>query len=451
MRSLAPAFRTSVLAIALMAPTAVDTAAADDVGDREHDDLEDETPDREEEARPTRTRRHDYSRFSDGPRRVPAARGASATRAAALGLGTKMAASRLFHGRPDPRWVEAAGGSMPEHLQWPVELGRFGRGFGFVRVTRPDLRHDGVDIVADEGSTIRAVADGIVAYSDNGVRGFGNLVLIVHPNGWVSAYGHCYRTTVQAGWRVRQGERIGFVGNTGISRGPHLHFELHKNGRPTDPLREFDGRPWITAYRAWRAQTDAGTYEAPTVHTRAVLPPDRASGRNARRAPATRTAGRDTTDDADDDSTIGGATFVRRLLTRGATEADLRGVPGRHFRNVLWPVRGEARMTRSGRGYNLQAEAGTAVRAVADGVVVYVGEALRGLGKSVAVLHPNGWVSLYGSNAETHVEVGQEVLRGAWIARVGDSGGGAPHLHFQLRSGGEVVDPEPLLTQRPDA
>ena len=187
MGSLGPAFRTSVLAIALMAPTAVHTASADDVGDREHDDLEDETPDREEEAPPARTRRHDYSRFSDGPRRVPAPRGASATRAAALGLGTKMAASRLFHGRPDPRWVEAAGGSMPEHLQWPVELGRFGRGFGFVRVTRPDLRHDGVDIVADEGSTIRAVADGIVAYSDNGVRGFGNLVLIVHPNGWVSA------------------------------------------------------------------------------------------------------------------------------------------------------------------------------------------------------------------------------------------------------------------------
>ncbi|MEM1418150.1 MAG: M23 family metallopeptidase, partial [Myxococcota bacterium] len=160
----------------------------------------------------------------NGPRRVPEARGASARRAAALGLGTREAANRLMHGRPDPRWVEAAGGSMPPVLHWPVALGRFGRGFGFVRRTRPDLRHDGVDIVAAEGSTLRAVAPGIVGYSDNGVRGFGNAVMIVHPNGWVSVYAHCYRTTVPAGYRVRAGERIGFVGTTGISRGPHVHF-----------------------------------------------------------------------------------------------------------------------------------------------------------------------------------------------------------------------------------
>ncbi len=186
---------------------------------------------------------YDYSRFSDGPRRVPRARGRALERAETLGLGTRRAATRLLTRAPDPRWVEAVRGPAPERLQWPVEGGRFGRGFGFVRRTRPDLRHDGVDIGAPEGAEVHAVADGIVAYSDNGIRGFGNCVLIVHANGWVSLYAHHYRNTVQAGWRVHRGERIGFVGSTGIARGPHLHFELHQNGRAIDPSRFFEGRP----------------------------------------------------------------------------------------------------------------------------------------------------------------------------------------------------------------
>lgn len=425
-----PASRFCVLlALALLAPVA---HADDDDARQTHDDLQEV----DDETRPQRTRRrrHDYSRFSDGPRRVPAARGASAARAESLGLGTRNAASRLFHGRPKPEWVAAARAPMPEHLRWPVELGRFGRGFGYVRVTRPDLRHDGVDIVADEGSVIRAVAPGIVAYSDNGVRGFGNLVMIVHSNGWVSVYGHCYRTTVQAGWRVREGERIGFVGNTGISRGPHLHFELHKNGRPVNPLEEFEGRPWIDAYRTWRSLRESGRYEAPTGHLRERLQPDRTARPAARPVPS---------------HEVGGVGYVRRLLRAGAEEDDLQDVPGRTFRNALWPLRGGGALRREGRGVNLLAEAGTPVRAVADGVVVYVGEGLRGLGKAVAILHPNGWVSLYGSNDETHVEVGQEVLRGAWIARVGTSGGGSPHLHFQLRDSGRALDVEGLFVRRP--
>ncbi|HJL30420.1 MAG TPA: M23 family metallopeptidase, partial [Polyangiaceae bacterium LLY-WYZ-15_(1-7)] len=409
-----------------------------------HDDLEDE--DEGDGEREGRRRRFDYSRFSDGPRRVPEPRGASQRRAEALGLGTTQTASRLFHAAPDPRWVEAARGEMPEHLQWPVELGRFGRGFGYVRRTRPDLRHNGLDIVADEGSVVRAVADGIVAYSDNGVRGMGNLVMIVHPDASVSIYAHNYRTTVQPGWRVRRGERIAFVGTTGISRGPHLHFEVRRRGRPIDPLHLFDGRPWIDAYRAWRAARADGTYAEPTDHLRADLPPDRGPAA-AGGAVASRSPGRAAPVDGD----VGEVGFVRRLLREGASAADLEEVEGRHFRNVLWPVRGGERLRREGRGLNVVAEPGAPVRAIADGLVVYVGEELRGLGKSIAILHPNGWISLYGSNAETHVEVGQQVLRGSWIARVGDTGGGRAHLHFQLREGGEVVDPMELLVQVPDA
>ncbi|MEO0326852.1 MAG: M23 family metallopeptidase, partial [Myxococcota bacterium] len=225
---------------------------------------------------------------NNGPRWVPTPRGASARRAEALGLGTRAAANRLMHGHPDPRWVAAAAqaGPMPAHLRWPVELGRFGRGFGFVRRTRPELRHDGVDIVAAEGSTLRAVAPGLVAYADNGVRGFGNAVMIVHPNGWVSVYAHCHRVTVPAGYRVRAGERIGFVGSTGISRGPHLHLELRTDGRAFDPLPSFEGRPWIAAYRAWRARRAAGEAEVSGQHLEDRLPPQRPAPAPATPAPA---------------------------------------------------------------------------------------------------------------------------------------------------------------------
>ncbi len=189
-------------------------------------------------------------RFSDGPRRVPTARGGSALRAQALGLGTRETAGALLLRAPRSEWIRAAAwttrtastaGAM--RILWPVDTGRFVRGFGLVRRTIPDLPHNGLDIAESEGSTVRAVADGIVAYSDNGLTGYGNVVLIVHANGWVSLYAHNYRTTVQAGWRVRRGERIALLGNTGQSRGPHVHFELRQGGRPVDPAPYLDGGP----------------------------------------------------------------------------------------------------------------------------------------------------------------------------------------------------------------
>ncbi|MEM6959549.1 MAG: M23 family metallopeptidase, partial [Myxococcota bacterium] len=366
--------------------------------------------------------------FSDGPRRVPRARGASAARAERLGLGTRDAARQLRRTRPEPRWVEAAGSTMPEHLRWPVELGRFGRGVGYVRRTRPDLHHDGVDIVADEGSTIRAVAPGIVAYSDNGVRGMGNVVMIVHPNGAVSVYAHCVRTTVQAGWRVQAGERIGFVGNTGISRGPHLHFEWRVRGRPVNPLPLFDGRPWISAYRRWTAQRRAGTYEAPSGYL-GSLSSDRVV---VREAPPTVTG-----EDVD------GLREARRLLDEGAGEADLESVQGARFSTVLWPLRGGTRATSAGCGVNVHGPEGSAIRAAADGRVVYVGTGLRGVGTAIVLLHKNGWVSVYGHCARTDVQPGQQLQRGEWMGRSG------AHLHFQLREGGRLLDPNERFAGAP--
>jgi murein DD-endopeptidase MepM/ murein hydrolase activator NlpD len=186
-------------------------------------------------------KRYDYSRFSNGPRWVPRPRGASLARANSLGLGTYKAAKRLLRSPPDKAVLDACKGEKPKRLLWPVVGGKWGRGFGYTRKHRRELRHNGVDIGAPKGATVRAAADGIVAYSDNGLRGFGNVVLIVHKNGWSTLYAHNLRTTVQPGWLVNRGERIALVGSTGISRGPHLHFEFRKNGRLADPARLFVG------------------------------------------------------------------------------------------------------------------------------------------------------------------------------------------------------------------
>lgn len=367
-------------------------------------------------------RTFDYSRFSDGPRNVPRRRGASLERSNALGLGTRDAARQLLSGPPRAEWVRAAAGAPQDELLWPVEGGRFGRGFGYVRRTRPDLRHDGVDIGADEGAPVRAIADGIVAYSDNGLRGYGNCVLVVHPNGMVSLYAHNSRNTVQPGWRVRRGERLALLGRTGIAHGPHLHFELRVGGRVVDPM------PYFTDRSAPPSERDVPLDAAPSTVARA----------EAERAEA---APRDPAPPAE----LGSVALARELRRAAPPQGLVDQAGGRLFRNLLWPTRGGRVAGRvSARRPALRVAApGAAVRAAADGLVAYAGR-VRGLGQAIVLVHRNGWVTVYGQAEALHVEAGQHVERGEWIARAG------PRLHFELRDGGVAADPTPLLVQVPD-
>ncbi len=179
----------------------------------------------------------------DGPRRTPEPYGEDAFIAADLGLGTLKAAQRLLGHAPEVEWVSAVRGQARPTLLWPVEHGTFGRGFGFVRKERKTLRHDGIDIGAPVGELVRTVNDGMVAYSDNGVSGYGNMVMILHKDGSVSTYCHQRANYVFAGQQVVRGQVIGEVGVTGITRGPHLHFEWHVKGRPKDPMPRMVGRP----------------------------------------------------------------------------------------------------------------------------------------------------------------------------------------------------------------
>lgn len=159
-----------------------------------------------------------------------------------LGLGTRSAASDLLRGLPDARWVRAAGGRrgrLPGTLRWPVARGRYVRGYG----SGEGGYHLAVDIAGDVGWNVRAAAPGIVGYSGNEVRGYGNMVLLVHPGGWVTMYAHNSTNFVVAGERVPRGGVIAEVGSTGISRGPHVHFELMGQGKNCDPAALF--RPGV--------------------------------------------------------------------------------------------------------------------------------------------------------------------------------------------------------------
>ena len=99
---------------------------------------------------------------------------------------------------------------------------------GFLRM------HKGMDIAAPYGSPIYAAVDGVVAFAGRS-GGYGNLVKLAHRGGLASGYGHMSRIAVSAGERVRQGEVIGYVGSTGNSTGPHLHWEVWKNGAAINP------------------------------------------------------------------------------------------------------------------------------------------------------------------------------------------------------------------------
>jgi murein DD-endopeptidase MepM/ murein hydrolase activator NlpD len=116
---------------------------------------------------------------------------------------------------------------------WPVK-GKVISGFG---PKGKGLHNDGINIAAPTGAPILAAQHGVVAYSGNELRGFGNLILIKHDKGYMTAYAHAAQILVQRGARVKRGDVIGRVGSTGSVSGPQLHFEIRQGRRPVDPLR----------------------------------------------------------------------------------------------------------------------------------------------------------------------------------------------------------------------
>jgi murein DD-endopeptidase MepM/ murein hydrolase activator NlpD len=140
-----------------------------------------------------------------------------------------------LNGRAD--WVDTNGaGQQVAANIWPV-AGRITSGFG-LRV-HPILRfarmHRGIDFGAGYGAPIVAAADGQVTAS-GWAGGYGRQVRISHGGGMATSYSHMSRLVAEPGSFVRQGQLIGYVGSSGLSTGPHLHYEVYRNGTAVNPL-----------------------------------------------------------------------------------------------------------------------------------------------------------------------------------------------------------------------
>lgn len=126
--------------------------------------------------------------------------------------------------------------ATPAGTVYPLMGTRISSDFGsrFHPVLKRTKHHGGIDLAAPKDSPIRAIREGTVVFADPH-GGYGNLIVVVHPDGLTSHYGHCSSIQVRTGQRIRAGQVIGEVGSTGRVTGPHLHFEIRKNGVPLDP------------------------------------------------------------------------------------------------------------------------------------------------------------------------------------------------------------------------
>jgi murein DD-endopeptidase MepM/ murein hydrolase activator NlpD len=118
------------------------------------------------------------------------------------------------------------------NLHWPVEAGIISSKFG-ERWGKP---HKGIDIAADSGEPVYAIADADVIYAGDGLRGYGNVVILRHDRQMTSVYAHNSELKVHQGDHVTQGTLISLLGSTGHSTGPHVHFEIRQGDTAVDPL-----------------------------------------------------------------------------------------------------------------------------------------------------------------------------------------------------------------------
>jgi murein DD-endopeptidase MepM/ murein hydrolase activator NlpD len=136
--------------------------------------------------------------------------------------------------QPAPAQPEPAPGPRgSERFLWPVK-GKIISNFG---PKKGGLNNDGINIAAPAGTGVIAADNGVVAYAGNELRGFGNLLLIRHANGWVTAYAHNEKLLVKRGEKVKRGQTIAQIGSTGNVSAPQLHFEIRKGTDPVDPLK----------------------------------------------------------------------------------------------------------------------------------------------------------------------------------------------------------------------
>jgi murein DD-endopeptidase MepM/ murein hydrolase activator NlpD len=138
---------------------------------------------------------------------------------------------------PEPAKADADEPAGATGFRWPVR-GRVIAGFG----PKPTgQQNDGINLAVPEGTPVKAADDGTVAYAGNELKGYGNLVLIRHANGYVTAYAHASELMVKRGDTVKRGQVIAKSGQTGNVTSPQLHFEVRKGATPVDPMQHLAG------------------------------------------------------------------------------------------------------------------------------------------------------------------------------------------------------------------
>ena len=139
----------------------------------------------------------------------------------------------VAYAAPAPSVIPQPPRRAGQRFAWPVQgrlISRFGPKLG-------GFFNDGINIAVSSGTPVRAAENGVVTYVGNELRGFGNLLLLRHQGGWVTAYAHAEDITVKPGDIVRRGQVIARVGRSGRVQDPQLHFEIRKGRKAVDPLR----------------------------------------------------------------------------------------------------------------------------------------------------------------------------------------------------------------------
>jgi len=172
--------------------------------------------------------------LADAPR-VPS-KGSTATQKTAQ-TKTASSAGRRARIRPPPPAVPRPPAASGKGFIWPVR-GQVISGFG---AKAKGLRNDGINIASVRGAPVAAAENGVVVYAGNELRGFGNLLLIKHSGGWVTAYAHTDQILVRRGARVAKGQKIATVGSTGSVKNPQLHFEMRRGRVAKDPKKHLRG------------------------------------------------------------------------------------------------------------------------------------------------------------------------------------------------------------------
>ena len=158
--------------------------------------------------------------------------------------GIQQPSARLAQAAPTAEDKEAdapvktseATGALPT-FRWPVR-GKVITSYG---AKTNGKSNDGINLAVPEGTPVKAAEDGVVAYSGNELKGYGNLVLVRHSNGYVTAYAHASELMVKRGDNIKRGQVIAKSGQSGEVGSPQLHFEIRKGSSPVDPLQFLNG------------------------------------------------------------------------------------------------------------------------------------------------------------------------------------------------------------------